>query len=362
MISTTIRGALAALSVALAMTLAAPAAAQTSTSEGPANRGGTTGQAVQGQPNASNPTASAVSEEQLFQQLDKLTGRVTIPDAKAAILQQPQGRDYQSFREGILPWLGGIFVLGMILALGAFYFTRGRIRLDHGEESGRKIQRFNAFERFTHWLTAMCFIVLSISGLNYIFGKRLLMPVIGPDAFAVWSQYAKYAHNFLSWPFMLGLLFMIFVWIRDNIPDRTDVVWIKEGGGFLSNNHPPARRFNAGQKLIYWSVVLGGLALTASGLIMMFPFGASGVVGLQLDINGMQLAQYVHATVGVILIAIMIAHIYIGSLGMEGAYDAMGSGEVDLAWARTHHRLWVDEEMAKTASGPQTGARPAPAE
>jgi len=361
MIVAQMRGLIAAL--ALSLVIAAPALAQTS--EGPANRGGTTQNAVQGQPNASNPTASAVSEDQLFRQLDKLTGRVSIPDAKAAILQQPQGRDYRGFREGVLPWLGGLLVLGVILALAIFYFTRGRIRLEHSEESGRKILRFNALERFTHWLTAMCFIVLAISGLNYIFGKRLLMPIIGPDAFAAWSQYAKYAHNFLAWPFMVGLLIMIVVWIRDNLPDRTDAAWLRQGGGLMGGGHPPARRFNAGQKLIFWSVVLGGLALSISGLVMLFPFGASGVVGVQLDINGMQLAQYVHATVGVILIAIMIAHIYIGSLGMEGAYDAMGSGEVDLAWARAHHSLWVDEQMAKTASGPQVGTgrgKPAPAE
>ena len=354
-----IRGLVAAFALAATMGIAAPASAQ----QGTATQGGTTQNAVQGPASGSNPTASAVSEEQLFRQLDKLSGRVTIPDAKAALLQQPQGRDYRGFREDVLPWLGGIFVLGMILALAVFYFTRGRIRLDHSEESGRKILRFNALERFTHWLTALCFIVLAISGLNYIFGKRLLMPIIGPDAFAVWSQYAKYAHNFLAWPFMLGLLVMIVVWIRDNIPDRTDVTWLKQGGGFLGSGHPPARRFNAGQKVIYWSVVLGGLALAASGLIMLFPFSASGIQGMQFDVNGMQLAQYVHATVGVILIAIMIAHIYIGSLGMEGAYDAMGSGEVDLAWARAHHSLWVEEQQAKTASGPQTGTRrAAPAE
>ncbi len=150
---------------------------------------------------------------------------------------------------------------------------------------------------------------------------------------------------------------MLVVWIRDNIPDRTDIRWIREGGGFIGDNHPPARRFNAGQKLVFWSVIGGGLLLSASGLVMLFPFSAA-------DINGMQWAQYVHAGVGVLLIAAMLAHIYIGSLGMEGAYDAMGSGEVDLAWAKAHHKLWVEEEQAKTASGrqlPGDGA-PAPAE
>jgi formate dehydrogenase subunit gamma len=356
-----IQGLLATLALATALAVSGPGFA-TASSSGPANSGGNTANAVRGPASGSNPTASAVSEEQLVQQLDRLTGRVTIPDAKAALLQQPQGRSYQDFHEGMLPWLGAIFILGMVIALAVFYFTKGRIRLDHSEESGRKIQRFNAFERFTHWLTAMAFIVLAISGLNYIFGKRLLMPIIGPDAFAAWSQFAKYAHNFLAWPFMLGLLFMLVVWIRDNFPDRTDWVWLKAGGGFMSNTHPPARRFNAGQKIIFWSVILGGIALSISGLIMLFPFGSSGIQGMQFDINGMQTAQYVHASVAVLLIAIMIAHIYIGSLGMEGAYDAMGSGEVDLAWARAHHRLWVEEEHAKTASGTQPVGRAAPAE
>jgi formate dehydrogenase subunit gamma len=341
----TIRRAAAALGLAAAMALAAPALAQgvNATSEGPANQGGTTRNAVQGEPNASNPTASAVSEDQLFRQLDKLTGRITIPDAKAATLEQPQGREYRGFREGTLPWLGGIFVLGMLAALALFYFTRGRIRLEHSEESGRKIQRFNAFERFTHWMTAMSFIVLAISGLNYIFGKRLLMPLIGADAFATWSQWAKLAHNFIAWPFMLGVLLMLVLWIRDNIPDRYDAAWLRAGGGFFNNAHPPAARFNAGQKLIFWSVILGGVAISASGLMMLFPFQFA-------NIAGMQIAQYVHGVAAIVLIAIILAHIYIGSLGMEGAYEAMGTGEVDLAWAKEHHSAWVEGEKVSSSS------------
>ena len=308
-------------------------------------------------PSGTNPTAMSVKEDQLLRELNKLQGRVSIPDGKASLLEQPQGRDYRGFREGALPWIGGIAVVGMLLALAAFYFSRGRIALEPGEESGRKIILFNAFERFTHWMTATCFIVLALSGLNYIFSKRLLMPLIGPDAFAGFSQWAKYAHNYLSWPFMLGVVFMIAVWVKDNIPDRYDAAWLRARGGFFGGPHPEAGRFNAGQKLIFWSVALGGIALSVTGIIMLFPFSVA-------DINGMQWAQYIHAIVGVILIAIMIAHIYIGSLGMEGAYDAMGSGEVDLAWARRHHRAWVDEQQAKTASGPQVGGgrAPAPAE
>lgn len=308
------------------------------------------------QPSGSNPTAMSVREDALRQEFDRLQGRITIPDEKLSVLEQPQGRDYRAFHEGALPWIGGIVILGMILAIAAFYVIRGRIRMRPDEDSGRKILRFNAFERFTHWMTAASFIVLAITGLNYFFGKRLLMPLLGPDAFATWTQWAKVAHNFLAWPFMLGVLFMIAVWLRDNLPDRYDVAWIKAGGGFIGKGQPNAGRFNAGQKLIFWSVALGGIALSATGIIMLFPFSVT-------DVNGMQTTQYVHAVVGVILTAIIIAHIYVGTLGVEGAWDAMGSGEVDLAWARHHHRAWVEEQQAKARRRPPAGkGRAAPAE
>jgi formate dehydrogenase subunit gamma len=192
------------------------------------------------QPSGSNPTAMSVREDALLRELDKLHGRITIPDQKLAILQQPQGRDYRHFHEAWLPWIGGILVIGMLVAVAAFYFLRGPIRLESDERSSRKILRFNVFERFTHWLTATSFIVLAITGLNYFVGKRLLMPLLGPDAFSAWSQWAKYAHNFLAWPFILGVLLMAALWLRDNLPDRYDLAWLKAGGGFIGDARPDA--------------------------------------------------------------------------------------------------------------------------
>lgn len=303
-----------------------------------------------GSPSGQNPTAAAPNEQQLLQELGKLQGRVTIPDGKAALLEQPQGRSYQSFHERYLPWIGGLLIIAVLLALAIFYFVRGRIRTD-APESGIKILRFNVFERFVHWMTAASFIVLALTGLNYVFGKRLLFPLIGPDAFATWSQWAKFAHNYIAWPFMLGVLLMLVIWIRDNIPDRYDWIWLRQMGGFFSRRPPPARRFNAGQKLMFWSVILGGGALSVSGILMLFPFWS-------LDINGMQWAQYVHAFSAMVMIGIILGHIYIGTLGMVGAYDAMGSGKVDLTWAREHHPVWVEEEQARLPSA----ARQQPAE
>lgn len=302
-------------------------------------------------PSASDPTAQAVNERQLFEELNKIQGRVTIPDAKAATLEQPQGREYRRFREGVLPWIGGIAILGMLLLLALFYFVRGRIRTQ-APESGGKILRFDVFERLVHWTTAAAFIILAITGLNFIFGKRLLMPLIGADAFSSWSQWAKYAHDFFSWAFMLGVLFMLVMWIRDNLPDRYDAHWLRVGGGFFDKSnrtHPPAARFNTGQKLIFWTVVVGGTTLSVSGIYLLFPFDFA-------DVNGMQWAQYVHATVGVLMVAVIIAHIYIGTIGMEGAWEAMGSGTVDLNWAKEHHSAWVQKEGIDT----EPSRRPAP--
>lgn len=310
-----------------------------------------------GNPSGLDPTASAPTEKQMLDALrgGRLEGRVTIPDQKSRVLEQPEGRDYQAFRERWLPWIGALFILGMLVLLGAFFFVRGRIMLEAGVRTGRKLLRFTFVERLNHWMTATAFILLALTGLNYIFGKRLLFPLIGPDAFAAWSQWAKYIHNFVSWAFMVGVVLMIVFWLKGNIPNRTDIRWLREFGGFVGGKHPPAGRFNAGQKMIFWSVTIGGLALSISGLMMLFPFTISGI-------NGMHIAQYIHAVVGLGMIAVILAHIYIGTLGMEGAYDAMGSGEVDFGWAATHHSLWVEEELAKNAKGPQLRPRAQPAE
>lgn len=297
-----------------------------------------------------------LSEQQLLDELGKIQGRVSIPDPKATTLQQPQGRDYQTFERTALPWVAGFVIVGMLLLIGIYYFAMGRIRLKT-HPSGQTIVRFNAAERLLHWTTATAFIVLAITGLNLIFGRRLLMPLIGPEAFSTWSIWAKYAHHYVSWAFMAGVVLMFVAWIRHNLPDRYDAAWLRSAGGFFERTkrrHLPSGRFNTGQKLIFWSVVLGGVSLSFTGIYLLFPFAFT-------DINGMQWAQYVHAIVGIIMVAVILAHIYIGTLGMEGAYQAMGSGAVDLNWAKEHHSAWVEEQQRKGAIRPrgQTAAEPA---
>jgi len=310
--------------------------------------------AAQQPPTSVNPTASSVKEDQLLRQFREIQGRGTIPDTKSYTIEQPAGRDWRHFHEVTLRWIGAIAILGMLVLLVVFYLARGMVKLESGR-SGRTVVRFNGFERFVHWMTASCFIVLAISGLNITFGKPLLLPLIGPEAFTAWSEWAKYAHNYLSFPFTLGVLLIFFMWLGGNIPNRVDAEWVKRGGGIVGHDHPPAYKFNAGQKGIYWIQLLGGLAMVITGYLLIFPFYGT-------DIADMQIAQIVHGVVGMLFIAVMIAHIYIGSIGMEGAFEAMGTGEVDLNWAKEHHSLWVEEELARdrgATAPPQARATPA---
>jgi formate dehydrogenase subunit gamma len=302
-----------------------------------------------------NPTADAVKEDQLLRQMRIINGRGTIPDVKSYNIEQPAGRDWRHYQEVVLPWVGAIAILGMLALLVLFYLLRGMVRLEAGR-SGRTIVRFHAFERFVHWMTATCFIVLAITGLNITFGKRLLLPLMSPQAFTDWSQWAKYAHDFLSFAFAIGVVLIFFMWIAGNLPERADIEWLREGGGMVGHRHPPAGRFNAGQKGVYWIVVLAGGAMAVTGFIMMFPFYVT-------NIAGMQTATMIHGTVAVLFIAVMLAHIYIGTIGMEGAFEAMGTGTVDLNWAKQHHDRWVEQELAKGhGATPPAGATATPAE
>ncbi len=296
--------------------------------------------AQQRNPDASvNPTASSVKENQLLQELKRIQGRGTIPDARSYTIEQPAGRDWRHFHEVTLRWIGAIAIVGVFVLLLLFYLIRGMVRIESGR-SGRVLVRFSGFERLVHWMTATCFIILGISGLNITFGKPLLLPLIGPEAFTTWSLWAKYAHNYLSFPFTLGVVLIFLMWIAWNFPTRVDVNWLREGGGIVGHKHPAADRFNAGQKMVYWIVVLGGGAVAASGYVLMFPFYGTNVAE-------MQLAEIVHGVVAVLFVAAMLGHIYIGTLGMEGAFEAMWDGTVDVNWAKEHHSLWLEKEASQ---------------
>jgi formate dehydrogenase subunit gamma len=301
-----------------------------------------------------NPTASAVDEQTLLQQLSRVGGRIDIPNPREAVLIQPAGRTWDYFHEVILHWFGTIVILGMIAVLAIGYLIIGRIRISSGR-SGVRVPRFNGFERFSHWLTAVSFVVLGLTGLNITFGKILLLPLLGPDSFSELSQAAKYVHNFVSFSFVIGLILIAELWIKDNIPRQVDVTWLKEGGGFIKSKHAPAGRFNAGEKMVFWLALAAGAAVIVSGYFLMFPFYLT-------DIAGMQSAQVIHAVIAMLFISLILAHIYIGTLGMEGAFEAMAEGTVDLNWAKEHHSVWFDEMAHRAGNESHDQPSPQPAE
>lgn len=304
------------------------------------------------------------------------SGSVSIPDKKSAVLVQSEGESWRAFRNGPLSVWGAWALLGIVALLALFFAVRGRIKVDAGL-SGRTVERFNDLERFSHWLAAISFIVLGLTGLNLMYGRYVLIPVIGPDAFAWMTAMGKYAHNYVAFAFMISLIFLFVLWVKDNVPSKLDLQWLKAGGGlFTKGVHPPARKFNAGQKILFWLVLLGGISVSLSGLALLFPFKLAlfdwtfavlNAIGFDLPrplgpVQEMQLSQLWHAIVALGLIVLIIAHIYIGTLGMVGAFDAMGTGMVDENWAKQHHKLWAEEaKLGADAPAPETPPSTAPA-
>ena len=304
------------------------------------------------------------SDSELWRMIRQGTqGNVSIPDKKAGILIQSEGESWRALRNGPLSTLGIWAMLGMVILLALFFALRGRIKIEHGR-SGRLVERFNLIERIGHWLTAVSFIILAITGLNILYGRYVLPQVIGKEAFSTISQAGKWVHDYVAFAFMAGLVMIFVLWVMHNLPSRHDLIWLAKGGGlFTKGSHPSSRKFNAGQKIIFWVTILGGLSLSLSGWVLLDPFQYAmfaktfqflNIFGFNLPteitvVQEQQLAQLWHGAISLFMIAVILAHIYIGSMGMEGAFAAMGSGKVDVNWAREHHDLWL-EEVEKAAA------------
>jgi formate dehydrogenase subunit gamma len=315
-----------------------------------------------------------VSDAEFWRQIRHgVAGTVSLPDKQAAVLVQSEGDNWRAIRNGPVSVIGGWVLLAVIVVLAVFFALRGRIRIESGF-SGRTVERFNTLERFTHWLAASSFVVLALTGLNVLYGKYVLMPIIGQTAFATLTYWGKLAHNYIAFAFIAGITLMLVIWVKDNLLSREDFTWIAKGGGLLTKGvHPPAKKFNFGQKVIFWFVILGGFSIAYSGLSLMFffdfkafsaTFAVLNLFGFDLPtqltaLQESQLTQLWHAILALILVAVIIAHIYIGSLGMEGAFDAVSTGQVDENWAREHHSLWVDEVAGPASHSASFGQHPA---
>ncbi|CAN7693932.1 formate dehydrogenase subunit gamma [Acidovorax sp. LjRoot66] len=254
----------------------------------------------------------------------------------------------------IIPY-GGSLLLIVAGAIALFYWRKGTMQL-HGAETGRKIERFTPFERSAHWANAIAFVALAISGLVMAFGKFFLLPILGGTLFG-WLAYAlKNLHNFAGPLFAVSLVIVFFTFLKDNFPRRGDLTWLLKGGGMLSGTEVPSHRFNAGEKLVFWGGVLFlGAIVVASGLVL-----DKLIPGLIYERGTMQIAHMVHAVATVVMMVMFMGHIYLGTIGMQGAYKAMKTGYVDEAWAREHHQLWYDDVKAgKIPSQRSSSAEPA---
>ncbi len=281
-----------------------------------------------------------------------VTGYSSLPYLEAGNLIQPfasypgsrvtnAGEAWRQVRNNwIIPY-GGSLMLIAAVAIALFYFTKGAIPV-HGQPTGRVIERFTYFERAAHWVNAIAFVALAISGIMMAFGKFFLLPIIGSTLFG-WLTYAlKNVHNFVGPLFAVSLVVVIFTFIKDNLPAKEDITWLLKGGGLLTGKEVPSHRFNAGEKVVFWAgVFFFGLIVVGSGLFL-----DKILPSVEYTRGNMQVAHMIHASAAVLMMALFMGHIYLGTIGMKGAYKAMKTGYVDETWAKEHHELWYDDIKA----------------
>ena len=251
------------------------------------------------------------------------------------------GEAWRQVRNDWLIPYGGALLLIVLGAIALFYVTKGAIK-QHGADTGKKIERFTAFERSAHWSNAIAFCILAISGVVMAFGKFFLLPVMGLTLFG-WLTYAlKNMHNFAGPVFAVSLVVIFATFLRDNIPNRDDVIWLLKGGGLLSGKEVPSHRFNGGEKLVFWGgIFFLGIIVVSSGFVL-----DRIIPGLIYERGTMQIAHMIHAVSTLLMMTMFIGHIYIGTIGMQGAYQGMKTGYVDETWAREHHEYWYDDIKA----------------
>jgi len=262
-------------------------------------------------------------------------GYSAVPGRESGVLIQSSGQDWRLLRNGPIAGLGAWGLAFTLLALGGFFLLRGRIRLK-APRSGVTVTRWSAYERILHWSTALLFLILLCSGLLLLYGRETLLPLIGHEHFSSAAATAKTLHNYGGPLFIVGLLLMLIAWLRDNIPAAVDWQWLLSLGGLLGDRHPSAGRMNAGEKGWFWLLILAGIAISITGLILDFSnFGQPRSL--------LQISHIIHASSALLLSVGALGHIYIGSIGTEGALEGMLKGQVDTVWAEQHHDQWYQQ-------------------
>jgi len=310
-----------------------------------------------------NPTQAEMQRQQaqpgnnapVWREIRKGTPQYTsIPGRETTVLIQTYGETWRQLKNFWITPIAGWFIAAIVVIIGLFYGWRGKITV-HEPPTGRLIERFTPFERYMHWTVAITFSILAISGLIMMLGKYVLLPVIGYTLFGWLAQLSKHLHNFTGPLFAVSVLIMIVMWAVDNLPGKGDLRWLMKLGGMISREHVPSWRFNAGEKVWFWvGVVVLSLVVSATGFVLNFPnFDQVRAVMIQ--------ANVVHAIAAGLFMAIALGHIYLGTIGLAGAYDAMRHGYVDEAWAKEHHEYWYNDiKSGKVRTGTAVGVPAAP--
>jgi len=278
----------------------------------------------------------------------------SIKGRETGVLVQTYGETWRQLKNGWITPIVGWLIAAVVVVIGAFYKWRGSIKV-HDAPTGRLIERFTPLERYTHWVVGISFAILGVSGLIMMLGKYVLLPVVGYTLFAWLAQLSKHLHNFVGPVFLVSLLMFIVMFAKGNLPRLYDFKWFAKLGGMISGEHVPSGKFNAGEKLWFWiGVVVLSLIVSASGLVLLFP-NFDQVRAVMIEAN------VVHAVAAGAVMAASLGHIYLGSIGLDGAYEAMRNGYVDEAWAKEHHELWYnDVKSGKIKAGTATGAPMSP--
>jgi len=202
------------------------------------------------------------------------------------------------------------------------------------------IQRFRPADRYAHWTMAIVWVTLAITGLILTFGKILLLPILGHGLYSWLAAAAKNVHNFIGPILIVGVVWMFVRYLPYNWLNKQDFVWLTKIVGNLTGHEHPSGKFNGGEKMVFWFLlVLLSPLLIISGLVLNFPnFGQTRAT--------MQTISIIHMVLAYVAIAIALVHIYLGTIGMKGAYRAMRDGYVTAEWAKHHHELWYNDVKA----------------
>ena len=297
----------------------------------------------------SNPGAELWRE--VRQRDGTVRGTTQVKSTDAGVLINTSGQLWREYRmEKLIP-MAGIAIVAVLAAILVFRILRGKIPISGGR-SGIKVLRFTTNQRAAHWTTAILFVILGLTGLTLLLGRKFLIPVFGAEGFSYLATGAKFLHDYLGPVFVLALTWLFVLFVRHNIPQlKIDLKWLASGGGMFGK-HAHADRYNAGEKFWFWLASIGGLVVIISGLVLDFPiFGQTRAT--------MEFYHFVHSIAAVVLILVSFGHIYMGTAALEGTFEVMQTGYCDANWAKDHHDLWYEKVKDSAGAEPrQAGMQP----